>query len=155
MNGFAAVLRVVICFLILTDLMKVLLSFVWLKFSSFGLSCDGWKKDRRAYARVCPGIPRYYRKRIKQLRLGMPRVASALSSNDHRYFTRSYIFIRYILCVLLGASCMIWFFACFILCFKSWSLAEHTYLGEPKLCHDLLELLSLLHLNLLWAMDLL
>ena len=83
----------------------------------------------------------------------MPRVASPLSSNDHRYFTRRYIFIRHILCVLLGASCMIWVFTCFILCFKSWSLAGHTYLREPKLCHDLLELLSMLHLNFyeLWT----
>ena len=82
----------------------------------------------------------------------MPRVASPLSSNDHRYFTRSYIFIRHILWVLLGASCMIWVFTCFALCFKSWILAGHTYLREPKLCHDLLELLSMLHLNLfeLW-----
>ena len=77
----------------------------------------------------------------------MPRVASPLSSNDHRYFTRSYIFIRHILCVLLGVSCMIWFFACFILCFKSSIPSGHTYLREPKLCHDLLELLSMLHLN--------
>ena len=78
-------------------------------------------------------------------------MASPLSSNDHRYFTRSYIFIRHILCVLLGASCMICVFACFILCFKSSILAGHTYLRELKLCHDLLELLSMLHLNLLWA----
>ena len=74
-------------------------------------------------------------------------MASPLSCNDHRYFTRSYIFICHILCVLLGASCMIWVFACFILCFKSSILAGDTYLGEPKLCHDLLELLSMLHLN--------
>ena len=48
---------------------------------------------------------------------------------------------------------MIWVFACFILCFKYWSLAGHTYLRDPKLCHDLLELLSLLHLNFyeLWT----
>ena len=83
----------------------------------------------------------------KQLSLGMPRVASPLSSNNHRYFTRSYIFIHHILCVLFGASCMIWVFSCFILYFKSWFLAEHTYLREPKLCHDLLGLLSMLHLN--------
>ena len=50
------------------------------------------------------------------------------------------------ICVLLGASCMICVFACFILCFKSSILAGHTYLREPKLCHDLLELLSMLHL---------
>ena len=74
-------------------------------------------------------------------------MASPLSSNNHRYFTWSYIFIRHILWVLLGASCMIWVFACFAFYFKSWILAGHTYLREPKLCHDLLELLSMLHLN--------
>ena len=41
MNWFDTTLIVVIYFLILTDLTKVLLSFVWLKFSSFGLSYDG------------------------------------------------------------------------------------------------------------------
>ena len=47
---------------------------------------------------------------------------------------------------------MICVFACFILCFKSSILAGHTYLRDPKLCHDLLELLSMLHLNVyeLW-----
>ena len=74
-------------------------------------------------------------------------MASPLSSNNHRYFTRNYIFIRHMKCVFLGASCMIWVFDCFILCFKSSFLAGHTYLREPKLCHDLLELLFMLHLN--------
>ena len=80
-------------------------------------------------------------------------MASPVSSNNHRCFTWSYIFICHILCVLLGASCMIWVFACFILCSKSWFLAGHTYLRETKLCHDLLELLSMLHLNFyeLWT----
>ena len=79
-------------------------------------------------------------------------MASPLSSNHHRYFTRSYIFIRHILCVLLGASCMIWVFAWFPFYFKSWILTGHTYLREPKLCHDLLELLCMLHSKLfeLW-----
>ena len=47
---------------------------------------------------------------------------------------------------------MICVFACFILCFKSSILAGHTYLRGPKLYLDLLELLSMLHLNLyeLW-----
>jgi hypothetical protein len=77
----------------------------------------------------------------------MPWVASPLSSNDHRYFTWNYIFIRHILWVLLGASFMIWVFACFDFYFKSWILAGHTFLREPKLCYDLLKLLSMLHLN--------
>ena len=78
-------------------------------------------------------------------------MASPLSSNDHQHFTRDYIFIRHMICVLLGASCMICVFACFRVCFKSSILAGHTYLRELKLYHDLLELLSVLHLNLLWA----
>ena len=92
----------------------------------------------------------------------MPRHPKLLSKNEqptklgdgpewHPLFllmtTRNNIFIRHIICVLLGASCMIWVFACFILCFKSWSIDGHTYLGDPKLFHDLLELLSMLHLN--------
>ena len=82
----------------------------------------------------------------------MPRVAPPLSSNDHRYFTWSYIFIRHISWVLLGASFIIWVFACFYFYFVPSILAGHTYLREPKLCNDLLELLSMLHLNLyeLW-----
>ena len=48
---------------------------------------------------------------------------------------------------------MICAFACFILCFKSSILSGHTYLRELKLFHDLLELLSMLHLNFyeLWT----
>ena len=44
---------------------------------------------------------------------------------------------------------LVWYvsFAWFIFCFKSSSIAVHTYLRDPKLCHDLLELLSTLHLN--------
>ena len=82
----------------------------------------------------------------------MPRVASPLSSNDHRYFTWNYIFIRHISWVLLGAYCMICAFSCFSFYFKSSILDGHTYLIEPKLCYDLLELLSMIHLNLfeLW-----
>ena len=42
-NEFATVLKVVICFIILPDITRVLLSFVWLKFSSFGWDHDGWR----------------------------------------------------------------------------------------------------------------
>ena len=47
------------------------------------------------------GIASYYLKEKQATKLGDARVASPLSSNDHRYFTRSYIFIRHILCVWL------------------------------------------------------
>ena len=42
-NSFAAVLIVVVWFLILRISRRFCLSFVWLKFSSFGLSYDGWR----------------------------------------------------------------------------------------------------------------
>ena len=42
-NESITVLKVVTWFIILTDLTKVLLSFVWLKFSSFGWDHDGWR----------------------------------------------------------------------------------------------------------------
>ena len=63
-------------------------------------------------------------------------MASPLSSNNHQYFTWNYIFIRHILWVLLGVSCMIWVFACFDLCFKCWILAEQTLFERAKkLCY--------------------
>ena len=102
----------------------------------------------------------------KSLILGMPRHPKILSKNEqptklgdapewHPRFLPTTIGIlleaiflfRHMICVLLGASCMICVFDCFILCFKSSILDGHTYLREPKLCHDLLELLSMLHLN--------
>ena len=109
-------------------------------------------RSKKSLSLGMPQNPKLLSKESKQLSLGMPRVASPLSK-DQRYFTRSYIFIRHILCVLLGASCMIWDFPCFILCFKSWFLAGHTYLRELKLCHDLLELWYMPHLNFyeLWT----
>ena len=82
-----------------------------------------------------------------QLSLGMPPSGIPAFFQQLSVFTQGYIFIRHMICVLLGASCMIWVFACFILCFKSWSLAGHTYLREPKLFHDLLKLLCMLHFN--------
>ena len=65
---------------------EVPLSFVWLKFSSFG-----WDINTR---RIRIG---------KTLSLGMPRKASSLSSSTLSvYLTWSYIFIHHMICVLLG-----------------------------------------------------
>ena len=50
------------------------------------------------------------------------------------------------ICVLLGASCII---CVFVYYYTTIILVVHTYLREPKLRCDLLELLSILHLNLL------
>ena len=113
---------------------EVPLSFVWLKFSSFGWDVD--MRRIRSDKTLSLGIPKApqvnIQGRSKQLSLGMPRKASPLSSSKLSvYLTRSYIFIRHMICVLLGASCMICVFACFILFFNSSILAGHTYLRKP------------------------
>ena len=74
MNWFDTVLIVVVCFLILTDLTKVLLSFVWLKLSSFGWYYDGWRNKEQEEPKIgdAHGIPSYYPQRSNQLSLGMP-----------------------------------------------------------------------------------
>ena len=85
---------------------KVALSFVWLKFSSFG-----WDVDMRRISSgktLSLGMPKApqgnIQGRLKCLSLGMPRKASPLSSSKLSvYLTRSYIFIRHMICVLLGA----------------------------------------------------
>ena len=51
----------------------------------------------------------------KSLNLGMPRKASPLSSSFIGNFTWSYIFIRHMICVLLGAS--IYFVRIFLMLF--------------------------------------
>ena len=48
-------------------------------------------------------------------------MASPLPSNNYRYFTWNYIFIRHMICVLLGASCMICVFAWFIFIYTNGS----------------------------------
>src|SRR3990170_8644938 len=50
------------------------------------------------------GTPRQYSRTTKSLSLGMPRMASPLSSSFIGNFTWSYIFIHHMICVLLGAS---------------------------------------------------
>ena len=80
-------LEVVFCFLILTELMSFLLSFVLWSFQVLGM-------DSMDY-----GI-----RSGKSLSLGMPRKASPLSSSFIGNFTWSYIFTPHMICVLLGVS---------------------------------------------------
>ena len=80
-------LEVVFSFLSLTELTSFLLSFVLWSFQVLG-------KDSMDY-----GI-----RSGKSLSLGMPRMASPLSSSFIGNFTWSYIFIHHMRCVLLGAS---------------------------------------------------
>ena len=85
---------------------EVPLSFVWLKFSSFGWDID--MRRIRSGKTLSLGMPKApqgnIQGRLKRLSLGMPRKASPLSSSKLSvYLTRSYIFIRHMICVLLGA----------------------------------------------------
>ena len=81
----------------------------------------------------------------KSLSLGMPRKASPLSSSSIGNFTWSYIFIHHMICVLLGASCMIWVFV--------FSLPQSSLLYTPfgRDTHELefIRILYVLHLYLL------
>ena len=98
-------LKVVVCFISLTELMRFSVEFCVVKFSSFGYKFDGlWNKGwQEPKLGDDHGTPRYSRI-TKSLSLGMPRKASPLSSSSIGNFTWSYIFICHMICVLLGAS---------------------------------------------------
>jgi hypothetical protein len=72
MNGFATVLNLVICFVILTDLTMVLLSFVWLKFSSFGWDHGGWRNKEWQEPKLGDAqvTPRQYSRKTQASKLG-------------------------------------------------------------------------------------
>ena len=75
----------------------------------------------------------------------MPRKASPLSSSSIGNFTWSYIFIHHMICVLLGASCMIWVFA---FQFTTIILAVHTFWRDTHES-EFIRILYVLHLYLL------
>ena len=72
MNEFAIVLKVGICIIILTDLMEVLLSFVWMKFSHFGWDNDGWRNKEWQEAKLgdSRGTPKVIFKDSQATKLG-------------------------------------------------------------------------------------
>ena len=102
----------VIYFLILTELMSFLLSFVLWSFQVLGKdSMDYGIRSGKSLRLGMPKAPQgNIQRTTKILSLGMPRKASPLSSSFIGNFTWSYIFIHHMICVLLGASCMIWVF---------------------------------------------
>ena len=94
-------------FIILTYIShKVLLSFVWLKFSSFGWDVD--MRRIRSDKTLSLGMPKApqgnIQGRSKQLSLGMPRKASPLSSPTLSVTSLEATFLFVTWCVLLGAS---------------------------------------------------
>ena len=98
---------------------EFLLSFVWMKLLRFRKTVI-WKELRR-HKSSSLGMPKASQDNIsrslKHLSLGMPQKASPLSSSFIGNFTWSYIFIRHMICVLLGAS--IYFVRIFLLLFRT------------------------------------
>ena len=91
MNWFATVLRVVICFIILTDLtefcVEVLCGWsVWSRRSRYE------EKEERQELKLgdAQGTPSKYSRRLERLSLGMPRKASHLSSTSICMFSVSF-----------------------------------------------------------------
>ena len=99
--------------------------------------------------------PKLFSKNEQPTKLGgAPSGIPAFFQRSSVFYSKLYFYSSHDMCFawrVLYDLCLCFF----ILCFKSSNLAGHTYLREPKLCHDLSELLSMLHLIFLWAMDLL
>ena len=92
MNWFATVLRVVICFIILTDLTEFSVEVLcgWSVRWSRRSRCE--KKEERQELKLgdAQGTPSKYSRRLKRLSLGMPRKASPLSSTSIGMFPDSF-----------------------------------------------------------------
>ena len=135
-NWFSTVLRVVICFIILTDLTEFSVEVLcgWSVRWSRRSRCE--KKEERQELNLgdAQGTPSKYSRRLKRLSLGMPRKASPLSSSFIGNFTWSYIFIHHMICVLLGAS-----FYSISICFLLFRIIFCTYIFnknvKDSLCH--------------------
>ena len=108
MNLVLAVPKWMICLYHTNLSQEVPLSFVWLKFSSFGWDVD--MRRIRSDKTLSLGMPKESQGNIegrsKQLSLGMPQKASPLSSPtlSVTLVTWSYTFIHHMIWVLLGAS---------------------------------------------------
>ena len=85
---------------------KVPLSFVWLKFSSFGWDVDMRRiRSDKTLSLGIPKAPQGNSRKIQATKLGDgPEGNPSFVSNIIRNLTWSYIFIHHMICVLLGAS---------------------------------------------------
>ena len=86
---------------------EVPLSFVWLKFSSFGWDIDmrRIRSDKNLSLGIPKAPPRKYSRKIQATKLwDSPEGIASFVSNIIGNLTWSYVFIRHMICVLLGAS---------------------------------------------------
>ena len=108
MNWFATVLRVVICFIILTDLTEFSVEFCVIEVFKFWVILRWMKEGCKSLSLGMSRHPKLLSKNERPTKLGdapewHPRFLPTTIGN----FTWSYIFIHHMICVLLGASCMI------------------------------------------------
>ena len=108
MNWFATILRVVICFIILTDLTEFSVGVLcgWSVRWSRRSRCEEKKERQELKLGDAQGTPSKYSGRLKHLSLVMPRKASHLSSTSIGMF--SYSFRLCIMCKSWSVFC-IWF----------------------------------------------
>ena len=99
MKGFITVPKVYDFLIILTELTRFLLSFVCWSFQVLGeIMMDEEIRITKTISLAMPKAPQgNIQGRPKRPSLGMPRMASPLSSTIHRYTTWSYIYIRQII----------------------------------------------------------
>ena len=86
---------------------EVPLSFVWLKFLSFGwdIHMRRIRSDKTLRLGIPKALPRYYSRKIQATKLGdAPEGIPSFVSNIIGNLTWGYIFIRHMIWVLLGAS---------------------------------------------------
>ena len=140
-------LEVVFCFLSLTELTRFsIFSFVLWSFQVLGKDLiDYGIRSGKSLSLGMPMAPQDNLRTPKSPILGMPRKASPLSSTSIGNFTWSYIFIHHMICVLLGASCIIWVFI------VSFPQSPLLYTPFERDTHDseIIRILYVLHLYLL------
>ena len=88
-NWFAIALRVVICFIILTDLTELSVEFC---VDEVFIDPEGLEEEERQELKLgdSQGNPSKYSRRLKRLSLGMPQKASHLSSTSIGMFSDSF-----------------------------------------------------------------
>ena len=98
MNWFAIVLRVVIFFIILTDLTELSVKFCVLKFLSFGWDHDGWRNKEWQEPKLgdAQGTPKVIFKDSQATNLGDAPEGIPSFFNKYRYVFGFVSFMRYV-----------------------------------------------------------
>ena len=141
MNWFVTVLRVVICFIILTDLTELSVEVLcgWSVRISRRSRCEEKEERQELKLGDAQGTPSKYSRRLKRLSLGMPRTTSHLSSTSISKF------------LLLHMSCAILAMSFYFVLLAAWlEYQDLKFLNVRESSHSctIIRLLIDLHLYL-------